>query len=163
MKPKREHTSHRQMQWMPEGIHDPYKARLKLAEPSVCPQCSAVYHKGRWQWLDRPEGSHEVLCPACRRVRDHFPAGAVHISGAFVDEHRADILNLVRNHESKTKAEHPLERIMTLKENPGSVLVETTDYHLARGIGEALHHAYRGDLDFHYSEAEAFLEVKWSR
>ena len=37
-----------------EQIHDPYKTRLKLAEPTVCSQCGAVFLKGRWQWAPRP-------------------------------------------------------------------------------------------------------------
>lgn len=28
--------------------HDLYKAKGKLLEPSVCRECKAVYHKGRW-------------------------------------------------------------------------------------------------------------------
>src|SRR5690349_4580543 len=31
-----------------ERVHDPYKARHKIAEPSVCSQCGAVFHEGRW-------------------------------------------------------------------------------------------------------------------
>ncbi|NIQ95469.1 MAG: hypothetical protein GWN87_15645 [Desulfuromonadales bacterium] len=28
--------------------HYPYKTRLKLPDPTICPRCSAVFHKGRW-------------------------------------------------------------------------------------------------------------------
>jgi hypothetical protein len=28
---------------------DAYQAKGKLPEPTVCPQCSAVFHEGRWQ------------------------------------------------------------------------------------------------------------------
>jgi hypothetical protein len=31
-----------------EREHDPYKSESKLPEPTVCPQCQAVYHAGRW-------------------------------------------------------------------------------------------------------------------
>jgi len=33
-----------------EHVHDPYKTRLKLAEPTVCPKCGALFHEGRWRW-----------------------------------------------------------------------------------------------------------------
>ena len=41
--------------------HDPYKGKGKLPEPSVCPQCKVLYHKGRWTWGPAPSGSHEVV------------------------------------------------------------------------------------------------------
>ena len=50
--------------------HDPYKTKGKPREPSVCRGCKAVYHKGRWTWGPVPANSHEVVCPACERIRD---------------------------------------------------------------------------------------------
>jgi hypothetical protein len=32
--------------------HDPYKARHKLPEPAACPECGAVFHEGRGQWVE---------------------------------------------------------------------------------------------------------------
>jgi hypothetical protein len=32
-----------------DHILDPYQARQKLHEGTVCPQCGAVYHDGRWR------------------------------------------------------------------------------------------------------------------
>jgi hypothetical protein len=43
------------------------------------------------------------------------------------------------------------------------VVVKTTDARLARGIGEALSHAYRGELDYRMSGAENVLRVEWKR
>ena len=49
-----------------ERIHDPYKAKRKLPEPTVCPGCQAVLREGRWQWAKSwPESSHRELCQAC--------------------------------------------------------------------------------------------------
>jgi len=39
----------------------------------------------------------------------------------------------------------------------------STDIHLPHSIGEALHHAYKGSLEFRYAEESYFIEVKWSR
>lgn len=69
---------------------------------------------------------------------------------------------LARN-EQHQRAEHPLKRIMAIEQQKDSVLVTTTDIHLARGIGEALRHAYQGELDLKYNADEHLLRVHWSR
>lgn len=153
----------RRDQLRPERVHDTYKLQHKLAEPVVCPECGVVYHAGRWQWGARPAGAHEVVCPACHRIRDNFPAGFVEVGGDFLAAHRDEIMNLLHHHESKEKAEHPLARIMAVADTPEGMLVTTTDIHLARDLGEALHHAYQGNLEFHYNAAENLLRVHWRR
>jgi hypothetical protein len=52
---------------------------------------------------------------------------------------------------------------MKIEEKDGATLVTTTDIHLARGIGEAIHDAYQGDLEFHYNPDEYLLRVTWIR
>jgi NMD protein affecting ribosome stability and mRNA decay len=143
--------------------HDAYKAKGKMAEPTVCPGCGAVFHEGRWQWLAKPAQAHEEMCPACHRIHDQFPAGYVSVSGPFFSEHREELLHLATNEEARAKAEHPLKRIMKIEEQDDGVQITTTDIHLARGIGEALHHAYQGELEYHYNEQENLLRVVWER
>jgi hypothetical protein len=146
-----------------ENIHDPYKTRLKLREPTVCPQCGAVFHEGRWHWAPRPSPAHKELCQACHRINDHCSAGELTITGDFAMRHKDEILHLARHQEEQEKAEHPLHRIMDIAEQDGAVVVRTTDIHLPRRIGEALHHAYRGELEFHYAEEAYFIRVRWTR
>ncbi|HET7157651.1 MAG TPA: BCAM0308 family protein [Burkholderiales bacterium] len=146
-----------------EYVHDAYKSSAKLATPTLCPKCGAVFAEGRWRWLPRPADAHTELCPACHRIHDHFPAGYVKLKGAFLEQHRDEVIQLVRNLEKKEKVEHPLQRVMDIVDEDGGVLVTTTDVHLAHGIGEALHRAYRGTLDSHYDPAEKRVRVSWSR
>ena len=145
-----------------ERVHDAYKALGKLSEPTVCPECGAVFHEGRWQWRLVPENAHREICPACHRIYDHFPAGYLTLRGEFFQAHRDEIMRLVHNHEKHELTEHPLKRIMSVEqEKDGATLVTTTDIHLARGMGEALHHAYQGELDFHYNQEQNLLRVNW--
>jgi NMD protein affecting ribosome stability and mRNA decay len=146
-----------------EHVHDSYKAKGKLHEPTVCPECGAVFSKGRWQWLPKPGMAHEEPCPACHRVRDHFPAGYVKLDGEFLGGHRTELVNLVRHVEQREKSEHPLQRIMDISDEGGGLMVTTTDIHLAHGIGEAVHHAYGGRLESHYNREENLLRVNWLR
>ena len=52
---------------------------------------------------------------------------------------------------------------MDIEEQDGAIVVQTTDIHLPRRIGEALHHTYHGGLDFHYEGRTYFIRVTWSR
>lgn len=146
-----------------ELVHDSYKSKHKLPEPTRCPGCGATYHKGRWTWDPAPAGAHEERCPACHRVDDEFPAGYVSLAGEYLAAHRDDIIHLVRAREAREKAEHPLERIMAIADADDGILVTTTDTHLARAIAEALHDAYKGELEYHYNKQENLLRARWSR
>ena len=146
-----------------ERVHDAYKSSAKLPTPTLCPECGAVFADGRWRWLPRPDGAYSKLCPACHRIHDHFPAGYVKLEGEFLAQHRAELMQLVRNLEEKEKAEHPLQRVMDIVDEDGGVLVTTTDVHLAHGIGEALHRAYKGTLDSQHNAQEKRVRVRWSR
>ena len=146
-----------------DHVDDPYLLEWKPRGPAVCRDCGAAFRDGRWQWISSvPATAEPELCPACRRVRDSFPAGIVTLSGSFVTEHKSDILNVTRHQEELENKEHPLNRIMGIREDGDSIEITTTDIHLPRRIGEALHRAYHGDLDYHYEAEKYFLRVRWS-
>jgi NMD protein affecting ribosome stability and mRNA decay len=146
-----------------EHVHDPYKTTRKPAEPTVCPICRAVFKGGRWQWLETwPTDAHQEMCQACQRTRDNYPAGLVTISGSSARTHREEILNLVRNQETSERAMHPLHRIIRVEEHPDAITVSTTDIHLPKRIGEAMHRAFKGQLDVRYDKETCFVRVNWS-
>jgi len=142
---------------------DSYKSKLKPPDPTRCPDCGAVFHKGRGSWESAPEGAREQRCPACQRIHDRFPAGFVALSGEFFRGHRDEILHLVRHCEEKERAAHPVQRIMAIEDTAEGVLVTTTDVHLARNISERIHDAYKGGLGLHYSKEENLLRATWKR
>jgi hypothetical protein len=147
-----------------ERIHDPYLIGRKPAEPTVCRDCGALYHRGRWQWGSPPAAAEEALCPACLRVRDRCPAGFLTLSGEFFAAHRDEILRLVHHVEAREKASHALKRLMAVADQgEGRTLATFTDPDLARAVGEAIAHAYQGELDFVYPAGEFLLRVNWSR
>ena len=85
------------------------------------------------------------------------------IKGAFFEEHKDEIIALIENHEKKEKAARPLQRIMAIDQKRDGLEVTTTDSHLARGIAEALHGAYKGELKLRYSRDENLLRATWKR
>lgn len=147
-----------------ERNYDAYRNDLKYAEPTVCPQCHAVFRDGRWQWTEAPPPlAQATRCPACRRIDEKFPVGFVHLTGDYFMRHRDELLQLVNNEAKKEQNLHPLERIMGVADEDEGVLVTTTGFHLARRLGEALHSAHQGTLDLNYDDAEDLMRVFWRR
>jgi NMD protein affecting ribosome stability and mRNA decay len=146
-----------------DRLDDSYRLDAKLPEPACCPKCGATYVKGRWTWSPAPESAARHECAACRRIDDDLPGGYVTLTGDFLRRHREEILALVHAREAREKAEHPLQRIMAIRDVADGVQVTTTDVHLARGIAGAIHDAYQGDLELSYSKGEDLLRAAWSR
>jgi NMD protein affecting ribosome stability and mRNA decay len=148
-----------------ENVHDPYMARGKPPEPTVCEDCGVVFSHGRWQWQAKaPDGAHRQHCPACQRIRDKVPAGFLTLGGDFFQAHRDEIMRLVDNKVEQQKAEHPMKRLMGREDQKdGGVVITFTDTHLPRGVGEGIKHAYGGELDIQYTEQSGIVRVYWKR
>lgn len=148
-------------------VRDPYIERGKWSEPTVCPDCGAIFQQGRWQWGAATPGAESHRCPACSRIHDRVPAGMLTLSGAFFQAHRDEIINLIRNHEAQEKAEHPLERIMAIEDGTddaeGETVITFTGRHLTLGTGSAIHKAYEGDFDYQFTDRDAMLRARWQR
>ncbi len=124
--------------------HDTYKSAEKHPEPTVCTLCGAHYKNGRWTWEPIPSGYYETVCPACLRIAENYPAGIISLSGPFFSEHSEEILNMVRNIGKDETAQHPLERIMTVKRPENGITeIRTTGMHIANRIGNHLYDAYK--------------------
>jgi NMD protein affecting ribosome stability and mRNA decay len=154
----------RREQLLDNPRHDSYKSKVKLPDPTRCPECGAVFRAGRWTWGSvQGETVHEQLCPACQRIRDGYPGGYLTLGGEYLAAHSDEILHIVKNCEAKEKAEHPLQRIIAIKKVDGNVVVTTTDAHLARRIAENIHDACKGNLALQYSKEENLVRATWSR
>lgn len=146
------------------AVQDPYRAPLKLHDPTVCPQCHAVFHKGRWQWLESwPPAALESLCQACCRIQDDYPAGWLRLKGGFVRAHRDEILGIARNCQKAENESRPLHRIMRIADQPDGLLITTTDIHLPRRIGETLRRAHKGRLALRYDVGGYSVRIDWTR
>ena len=130
-------------------------------EPTVCSDCGAVYRHGRWQWAESLIGTHKIICPACRCIRDKIPASSLILKGGFFQFHREEILQLIRNVVAWENTQHPLKRILAVEQYDDGVLISFTDPRLAHGAGKAVYHAYQGELNFSYAEENTLLRVYW--
>jgi hypothetical protein len=150
-------------QLLQEVVHDSYKQRRKIPSPARCPGCGAVYRRGRWRWEAAPRAAAAARCPACLRIRDRLPAASVSLTGRFFASHRDEILGRVRSCEQAERQNHPMQRIMAIAASGAGMRITTTDAHLARRIGDALYHAYKGELDYRYNKEDNLLRVTWRR
>ena len=148
-----------------EKRHDAYQERTKWPSPTRCTKCDVIFVNGRWTWDKRVDlvNEHTTICPACRRINDNYPAGLIELKGPFLEKHRREILNLIKNTETQEKTNHPMERLMNTELEAGCLYVTTTGIHLARRIGEALAKAYRGELQIRYGDEDHTIRVGWER
>ena len=51
---------------------------------------------------------------------------------------------------------------MKTEDTTEGVMFTTTDTHLARDIGGALHDAYGGDVNYTFADAKEMLRVHWN-
>ncbi len=145
-----------------DALIDPYRWTHKPPQVAVCPTCGAVYREGRWQWTERPAGAVEVTCQACHRIADSYPAGVITLAGARLDRLKPELIRIARHQEQAEKPEHPLNRIMSIEEAEDRVVINTTDIHLPRRIGEAVERACKGELKMHFDKGSYFIRVDWT-
>ncbi len=149
-------------------LDDPYLDSKAYPEPTICPKCGLVYRDKRWTRDDAyykkvEKKATRRLCPACRKIRDHFAMGVVYLSGDFLNGHKEEIVNLMQNIAEGEFRYNPLERIMEMKEDERGMEVRTTSEHLAMGIGRAVQRAFGGELRYAFSYEEKRVRVYWSR
>ncbi len=148
---------------------DPYLLKVGPKGVNVCKKCGSVYSDKRWvEKAAVPEilatmHKREVLCPACKKVRDRFAQGFVTIKGAFVDSHRDEIIHLIRNKEKRAEHINPLERIIEMKEAKGSIEISTTTDKFAQRIGRMLEKTYSGSVEYKWSDDVKLARVFWTR
>lgn len=140
--------------------HDPYARRAKSGDARVCDSCGLVNHAGRW-YRGAPPLTNVTggLCPACERTRDRYPAGTIRLHHSLVDAYRDEFVNLVRNAEQAVCDEHPLERLMEVKDEGDQVVVTTTGVHLARRIAGRLKRRFGEAVRVRYPEEENLIQV----
>lgn len=148
---------------------DPYQP-VEGQEAAACTQCHALYRSKRWSFdallYERLAGTdkvREVVCPTCRKIKDHFPEGILTLSGEFFARHREEIVRLLEKEAGRVAQRSVADRIMQMIPEGDKLVVETTSEKMAQHLGRAVYKAYKGDLHFRWGEVERFVRVYWSR
>lgn len=153
-------------------LHDPYMDRNIYKDPTICPECHLVYHNKRWTRNEElykkyinDKRTEFKLCPACRKIKDHYPLGVLTLTGSILEDRdrKKEILNLIKNEAEFEEKRNPLARIMSIREEDGSLIVETTTESLARRLGRVVNKAFHGELKYIFSDGQKFLRVEWHK
>ncbi len=153
-----------------EQYGDPYLPKVGPGEMAVCTRCHAIYQRRHWSFNEElftraaaDPTTRQVTCPACHKIGDNYPEGEVVLRGDFLRSHRGEIMSLVSNEEDRAKGVNPLERIVRITENDGTLVITTTNEKLAQRIGRALQKAYQGEVTYNWSEDTKYVHVEWMR
>lgn len=151
-------------------VEDPYRPK-EGQEASICTDCNALYQNKRWFFdeklalrLGGTEKVRQVVCPTCRKIKDQYPEGVLTLSGDFFAERKGEILTLLKNEAARVSSRNVMDRVIKMtEEGKDKLVVETTTEKLAQRLGRAIYRAYKGELDFRWSEMNRFVRVYWSR
>ena len=153
-----------------QDANNPYIPEFHFPDGTVCSHCGAVYHNQHWNRDDRKRdallatgAANTVVCPGCKIIAERNPQGIVYLSGDYWQQHREDIINLIRNEETRGMNTNPLERIVDIREEDDGIIVETTNTKLAQHIGRAIEKAHKGTIDYRWPDGDHLLRVYWER
>ncbi len=143
----------------------------RATKAKVCERCGAVYYRRRWALATtRIAGAPAypppatTVCPACRATAEGRGRGELRVGGGFLAAHAPEIDALIRNEEARAAEVNPLARIVRWDRNaPDALSVVTTTEHLAKRLGQALHKAFDGSVEYHFSHETKAGCVIWTR
>jgi hypothetical protein len=139
----------------------------RVAEPSVCESCGAVFSGRLWR-RDRKvtgvllERAAWVRCPACSQVAHQTGFGRVIIRGAYALANEAVIRRRLANIASRAARTQPERRISTIDRHAETIEVITTSQKLAHRIVHELKKLFRGRATYAWSD-DGTLFATWER
>jgi hypothetical protein len=146
---------------------DPYLPRGAAGGMAQCASCGAFSYKGRWS-VNPPPGSMRpsergrTVCPACRKIREHYPGGELYLLEVQAAD-RKDLAAILRNEEKRARLKNPLERIMRMQPRNGGWRVETSTEKLAQRLGRSVKKARGGRLVYKWGHQNKFVRIEWRK
>lgn len=146
---------------------DTYLPRKSPKEIIQCSGCGAFYVRRRWtlsppHGFSKPAHAQNIFCPACTKMREHYPGGELHLLGVEPAE-RGEIARIMRNEEERAREKNPLERIMQLQAMDGDWRVQTTTEKLAQRLGRSIKKARGGKIEYKWGHNNKFVRVIWDK
>lgn len=89
--------------------------------------------------------------------------GVLKLSGKFLLDHEAEIVNLIKHEGRLAEEENPAHKVSKIEKVNGGIVAEITNQRLAMHIGKAISSAYKGEHEYKMLKGEKFVEVLWKR
>jgi len=134
-------------------------------ETILCSKCKAIYygkcwHKNARLFEKNIKCTKKILCPACKWTKTNLAEGIIVLT--LKDNLKEkEILNLVRNVETKAKLRDPEDRIMKINKEENKITILTTENQLALSIAKQIKRAFKGDLKIKWSHNEDVVRLEW--
>jgi hypothetical protein len=147
--------------------HAAEPATGRLAEPSACERCGAIFSRRVWR---RPrqvttallERAHWTICPGCAQAKDERGFGRIVVRGSYAATHDAAVRRRIANTTARATVTQP-ERQLSSIERRGDVLeILTTSQKLAHRIVRELKKAFGGHASYAWSD-DGTLFATWQR
>ena len=98
-----------------------------------------------------------------RAKKQKEAGGQIKLSGAFLNEHKDEVLNLIKNQSRLFEQNSPDHKVTDITKVDGGIVVTTSSHNLAAHLGKALSHAFKGKHKLNFSKDEQYVEVDWRR
>jgi hypothetical protein len=145
----------------PRGVRRTLESDRRKGPNALVCACGLFHHRGAWHLGPPPLVElREATCPSCKRIRRGRPGGTLKIPPRFLGSLR-EIVNLIYNCERRERAEHPLERLVNIRDESGGLRVTTTGVHLARRIARSLAHRFHEKPRMRFGAGKDELVVDW--
>jgi hypothetical protein len=147
--------------------HAGESATGRLAEPSACERCGAIFSRRVWR---RPrqvtpallERAQWTTCPGCAQAKEQSGFGRIVVRGSYAATHDAAVRRRIANTTARAGVTQP-ERQLSSIERRGDVLeVLTTSQKLAHRIVRELKKAFGGRASYAWSD-DGTLFATWER
>jgi NMD protein affecting ribosome stability and mRNA decay len=143
----------------------------KLADPTICDACGAVYTRRTWRFdhdVAQSALEHEAtvswdVCPACRQLQSGVAYGRIVASGSFTPEERDTIERRIANVAERAQHTEPLRRVLSVDWRIDGFDVFTTSQKLAHRIVKQLAKLYGGETKYSWSDRDGALHATWRR
>ncbi|MEK9130194.1 MAG: BCAM0308 family protein [Patescibacteria group bacterium] len=135
----------------------------------LCPKCKAVFYNKCWhkdlkflrENRENIKTAEKILCPACKWTKLNLAEGVIvlNLENNFKEK---EILNLVKNVETRAQLRDPEDRIIKIEKEKNKIIILTTENQLALSIAKQIKRAFKGELNIKWSHNEDVVRIEWN-